>query len=110
MCPPAPRDVTVSTVPAPLQRVGQFVIRPRLGAPGETFPWSKAGINSQSLRAHRILAEIRPTTGGDVRRICDLFGIGIEAAMRNATRLGHPAFREEIAAAARSTPAEPPAD
>lgn len=25
---------------------------PRLGAPGATFPWSKAGINPQSLRAN----------------------------------------------------------
>ena len=68
---------------------------PRLGTPGATFPWSKAGLNPRSLRADRILAEIH-ATGGDVRRICDLFGIGIEAAMRYATTLGHPAFREEI--------------
>ncbi|MBN9141568.1 MAG: hypothetical protein J0H23_12150 [Micrococcales bacterium] len=70
---------------------------PRLSAPGATFPWSKAGLNPRSLRADRILAEIH-ATGGDVRRICDLFGIGIEAAMRYATTLGHPTFREEIPA------------
>lgn len=68
---------------------------PRLSAPGVTFPWSKAGMSAQALRADRILTEIH-ATGCDVRRICDLFGIGIEAAMRYATTLGHPAFREEI--------------
>lgn len=68
---------------------------PRLSAPGHSFPWNKAGLNPQSLRTDRILAEIH-ATDGDVRRICDLFGIGIDAAMRYAATLGHPSFREEI--------------
>lgn len=68
---------------------------PRLNAPGASFPWKKAGMNPQSLRADRILAEIH-ATGGDVRRICDLFGIGIESAMRYATTLGHPTFPEAM--------------
>ena len=68
---------------------------PRLSAPGHSFPWKKAGLNPQSLRTDRILQEIY-ATGGDVRRICDLFGIGIESATRYAATLGHPTFREEI--------------
>lgn len=67
----------------------------RMNAPGHTFPWKKAGLNPQSLRTDRILAEIH-ATGGDVRRLCDLFGIGIESASRYAATLGHPTFREEL--------------
>ncbi|MDR2974408.1 MAG: hypothetical protein LBV00_06810 [Propionibacteriaceae bacterium] len=62
---------------------------PRLNPPGHQFPWKKAGLNPQSLRTDRILQEIH-ATGGDVRRICDLFGIGIEAASRYAATIGHP--------------------
>lgn len=47
----------------------------------------------------RILQEIH-ATGGDVRRICDLFGINIETAMRYALTLGHPDL-------GRRTPDEP---
>lgn len=69
----------------------------RLSAPGHSFPWKKAGLNPQSLRTDRILTEIH-ATGGDARRLCDLFGIGIESAMRYAATLGHPALRDEIPA------------
>jgi hypothetical protein len=41
------------------------------------------------LREDRILQEIH-TTGGDVRRICDLFGLSIETALRYALTLAHP--------------------
>ena len=68
---------------------------PRLNPPGRSFPWKKAGMNPQSLRTDRILQEIH-ATGGDVRRLCDLFGIGVESATRYAATFGHPAFREEI--------------
>ena len=68
---------------------------PRLSAPGHTFPWKKAGMNPRSLRTDRILQEIY-ATGGDVRRICDLFGLGIESATRYAATLGHPSFSEQI--------------
>jgi len=76
---------------------------PRLNPPGHTFPWKKAGVTPQSLRSDRILQEIY-ATGGDVRRICDLFGIGIEAALRYSATLGHASFREEIPS---RTPARP---
>lgn len=67
----------------------------RLLAPGHTFPWKKAGLNPQSLRSDRILQEIY-ATGGDVRRICDLFGLSIAGASRYAATLGQPSFHEEI--------------
>lgn len=54
---------------------------PRLSPPGRNFPWKKAGVTAQALRTDRILYEVEQT-GGDVRRICDLFGIGIETALR----------------------------
>lgn len=54
---------------------------PRLSPPSRNFPWKKAGVTAQALRADRILYEVEQT-GGDVRRICDLFGIGIETALR----------------------------
>jgi hypothetical protein len=47
------------------------------------------GIPIHILREDRILNEAR-VTGGDVRRICDLFGLSVEAAMRYAATLGHP--------------------
>lgn len=56
---------------------------PRLLPPGVSFPRKKAGLSPRVLRTDRILQEIH-ATGGDVRRICDLFGIGIDAAMRYA--------------------------
>lgn len=68
---------------------------PRLSAPGHSFPWKKAGLNPRSLRTDRILQEIY-VTGGDVRRICDLFGMTIDSATRYAATLGHPSFHEEI--------------
>jgi hypothetical protein len=41
----------------------------------------KIGIPVQTLREDRILHEAH-TTGGDVRRICDLFGLTVEGALR----------------------------
>ncbi|MDP9092936.1 MAG: hypothetical protein M3N95_08355 [Actinomycetota bacterium] len=56
---------------------------PRLTRSGRYFPWVRAGISPQALREDRILKEIH-ATGGDVRRICDLFGLTIDAALRYA--------------------------
>ncbi|MER6952489.1 hypothetical protein [Streptomyces sp. NPDC000618] len=53
----------------------------RTRAVGRQFPWVEIGVTSQALRDDRILQEIY-ATGGDVRRLCDFFGIGITAAMR----------------------------
>lgn len=54
---------------------------PRLLPPGHQFPWLKAGVSAQALRTDRIIHEIQ-ATGGDVRRISDLFGIGVDSAVR----------------------------
>lgn len=54
---------------------------PRLSPPSRNFPWKKAGVTAQALRTDRILYEVEQT-GGDVRRICDLFGISVETALR----------------------------
>ena len=62
---------------------------PRLSPPSRNFPWKKAGVTAQALRADRILYEVEQT-GGDVRRICDLFGIGIEAALHYARTVTDP--------------------
>lgn len=56
---------------------------PRLLPPGASFPWKKAGLSPQALRTDRILQEIH-ATGGDVRSVCDLFGLSIDSAMRYA--------------------------
>jgi hypothetical protein len=64
---------------------------PRLTPVGKQFPWKNTNLRPQSLREDRILQEIH-ATGGDVRRICDLFGITIETAMRYALTLAHPAL------------------
>lgn len=64
---------------------------PRLTRCGRYFPWVRAGISPQALREDRILQECH-ATGGDVRRICDLFGLTVDAALRYATTLGHPAL------------------
>lgn len=45
----------------------------------------------QALRGDRILHEIQ-ATNGDVRRVCDLFGLSIAGATRYADTLEHPGF------------------
>ena len=62
---------------------------PRLVPVGAQFPWKKTNLRPQALREDRILQEIH-ATGGDIRRICDLFGISVETATRYASTLGHP--------------------
>ena len=46
-------------------------------------------LQPRPLREDRILHEIH-ATGGDVRRICALFGLSINAAMRYTAVLEHP--------------------
>jgi hypothetical protein len=59
---------------------------PRLIQVGRNFPWTRTNLKPQALREDRILAEIH-ATGGDVRRICDLFGMSVSAAVRYAGTL-----------------------
>jgi hypothetical protein len=76
-----------------------FVTRksaPRLTPVGKQFPWRSTDLRPQALREDRILQEIH-VTGGDVRRICDLFGLSIEGAMRYALTIGHPDLEQRPA-------------
>jgi hypothetical protein len=50
------------------------------------FPWKQVNLAPQTLREDRILDEIR-ATGGDIRRVCELFDLSVGAAMRYATTL-----------------------
>jgi hypothetical protein len=59
---------------------------PRLIPVGRQFPWTQTRLRPQALREDRILQEIH-ASGGDVRRICDLFGMSVSAAMRYAGTL-----------------------
>jgi hypothetical protein len=67
---------------------------PRLMPVGKQFPWTKTNLRPQALREDRILQEIH-ATGGDVRRICDLFGITVGTAMRYAAAPGHPGLEHQ---------------
>ena len=66
---------------------------PRLVPVGHQFPWFKTDLRPQALREDRILQEIH-ASGGDARRICDLFGLTVEAALRYALTLGHPGLEK----------------
>ncbi len=62
---------------------------PRLTRVGAQFPWTATDLRPQALREDRIVQEIH-ATGGDIRRLCDLFGLSVQAATRYATTLNHP--------------------
>lgn len=47
------------------------------------------GMSAQTIREDRILHEA-VATGGDIRRLCDLFGLSVQAAERYASILGCP--------------------
>ncbi|SUA47315.1 Site-specific recombinase XerD [Nocardia africana] len=59
-------------------------------------PWinTTLGMPSQAIREDRILYEAI-TTDGDVRRLCDLFGLSVKGAQRYTDTLHHPAFDAE---------------
>jgi site-specific recombinase XerC len=62
---------------------------PRLLPVGKNFPWTGLTLRPRALREDRILHEIH-ATGGDVRRICDLFGLSVEGATRYLSTVEHP--------------------
>jgi hypothetical protein len=62
---------------------------PRLIPTGPAYPWLGATLRPQALREDRILHEIH-ATGGDVRRICDLFGLTVGGATRYLKTIEHP--------------------
>ena len=53
----------------------------RLTPVSRPFPWKQVGFTAQGLREDRILDEAR-ATGGDIRLICELFGLSVEGALR----------------------------
>lgn len=76
---------------------------PRLGPVGKQFPWTKTELRPQALREDRILQEIH-ATGGDIRRICDLFGIGVDAAQRYANTIAHAHLEQPRSPVPRTRP------
>jgi hypothetical protein len=64
---------------------------PRLVPGGHSFPWKNSALRPQVLREDRILHEIH-ATGGDIRRLCDLFGLSVAGATRYLT-IEHPDLR-----------------
>lgn len=54
---------------------------PRRTEVSRPFPWKQVNLAPQTLREDRILDEIR-ATGGDIRRVCELFDLSVSAAMR----------------------------
>lgn len=67
---------------------------PRLVPASRAFPWIKSTLRPRTLREDRILHEIH-ATGGDVRRICDLFGLSVSGATRYLGVIEHPDLRGE---------------
>lgn len=49
----------------------------------------RLGLSAQAIREDRILEEAR-ATGGDVRRLCDLFGLSVSGAERYTSCISHP--------------------
>lgn len=62
---------------------------PRLIPAGPNYPWLGTTLRAQALREDRILHEIH-ATGGDIRRICDLFGLSVSGATRYLGTVEHP--------------------
>lgn len=53
----------------------------RTNAPGTQWLYLTLGVSSQAIREDRILHEVH-ATGGDVRRVADLFGLSIDGVQR----------------------------
>lgn len=56
---------------------------------GARWPGLVLGTAARDIRTDRILDEVR-ATGGDLRRICALFGLSVKAAARYTSILDHP--------------------
>lgn len=67
---------------------------PRLVAVGRAYPWKDTAFRPQALREDRILHEIR-ASGGDVRRLCDLFGLSVAGATRYLNTIEHPDLTDD---------------
>lgn len=62
-----------------------------IGPIGHTWIGRRLGIAAGAIRDDRILDEVN-ATGGDIRRICDLFGLSVNAAVRYVATLDSPAL------------------
>jgi hypothetical protein len=61
-------------------------------------PWwisKRLGMSGQSIRQDRILDEAH-ASGGDVRLICDLFGLSVAGAYRYTTTVDHPGISDYV--------------
>lgn len=61
------------------------------GPAGQRWIKLKIGLTARAVREDRILDEVN-ATGGDVRRLCDLFGLTVKAAQRYTATLSHPSL------------------
>ncbi|MCU1680221.1 MAG: hypothetical protein JWQ81_960 [Amycolatopsis sp.] len=55
----------------------------------------RLGMSAQALREDRILYELNET-GGDIRRLCDLFGLSVEGALRYSAALDPPGTYDDL--------------
>ena len=77
-----------ASVPATI--AGNFI----QSSTGNLGIWLGSTLRPGALREDRILHEIH-ATGGDVRRICDLFGLTISGATRYLNTVEHPDLTTE---------------
>lgn len=61
---------------------------PRLTGAGFGYPFRMSAVKPRELRQDRILHELH-ATGGDLRRICDLFGLSVSGATRYLYTVEH---------------------
>ncbi|WP_238592123.1 hypothetical protein [Pseudonocardia sp. EC080625-04] len=66
---------------------------PRTTPVDARHPWHKLQVNARAVREDRILHEVF-ATAGDLRRICELFGLSVTAAARYTSVLDHPDLAE----------------
>lgn len=78
---------------------------PRLGPVGQQFPWTRTELRPQALREDRILQQIH-ANGGDIRQICDLFGLSVDAAQRYTNTIAHPDLEHPPAPVPRTRTSE----
>lgn len=68
-----------------------FIHHRNAGGTSPVTPWwirRRLGMSAQAIRLDRILDEAH-ATGGDVRALCDLFGLSIAGAYRYTATIGH---------------------
>jgi hypothetical protein len=74
-------------------------------APSRSWVNDRLGMPAQRIRQDRIVDEAI-ATGGDLRRICDFFGVTMNTAEHYATVLSHPALETPSAQGSRTPAAD----